>query len=148
VVEIEAGLRTFADQAIGALREASMRYLCLCYYDQPTFEALTKDELAALGRRCQPHDEALRRSGHLSLVGSLALPSESRTLRAGRGGPSVSEGPFAATQEPLGAFFMIEADDLDQAVEVASKHPGAQLTEFGGGIEVRPIDIFDQPQRS
>jgi hypothetical protein len=125
-----------------------VRYLCLCYYDQDRFEALSKDQLAALGRACRPHDEALRKSGHLLLVGSLALPPESRTLRAGGGRPSVTEGPFVATREPLGAFFMIEAGSIDEAVAVASKHPGAQLAEFGGGIEVRPIDMFDQPERS
>ncbi len=125
-----------------------MKYLCLCYYDQDRFEALSKDELAALGRACQPHDEALRKSGRLILVGSLALPPETRTLRAGSGRPSVSKGPFVATREPLGAFFMIEAGDIDEAVEVASRHPGAQLTDFGGAIEVRPIDMFDQPERS
>lgn len=125
-----------------------MQYLCLCYYDQDRFEALSKDQLAALGRACQPHDEALRQSGHLLLVGSLALPPESRTLRAGRARPSVTEGPFVATREPLGAFFIIEAGDIDEAVEIASKHPGAQIAEFGGGIEIRPIDMFDQPERS
>ncbi len=125
-----------------------MQYLCLCYYDQDRFEALSKDQLAALGRACQPHDEALRQSGHLLLVGSLALPPESRTLRAGRARASVTEGPFVATREPLGAFFIIEAGDIDEAVEIASKHPGAQIAEFGGGIEIRPIDMFDQPERS
>ena len=125
-----------------------MRYLCLCYYEQDRFEASSKDELAALGRACRPHDEALRQSGRLILVGSLALPPETRTLRAGNGRPSVSKGPFVATKEPLGAFFMIEAGDMDEAVEVASRHPGAQLAEFGGAIEVRPIDMFDQSKVS
>jgi hypothetical protein len=125
-----------------------MKYLCLCYYDQDRFEALSRDELAALGRACQPHDEALRKSGRLLLVGSLALPPESRTLRAGSGRPAVSEGPFVATKEPLGAFFMIEAEDMDEAIEIASKHPAAQLTAFGGGIEVRPIDMLDRPEHS
>jgi hypothetical protein len=125
-----------------------MQYLCLCYYDQDRFEALSQDELAALGRACQPHDEALRKSGHLILVGSLALPPESRTLRPDGGRPAVRAGPFAATNEPLGAFFMIEAADMDEAVEVASRHPGAQLSAFGGGIEVRPIDVLDQPEES
>jgi hypothetical protein len=124
-----------------------MKYLCLCYYDQEKFNALSEDDLAAVGRICAPHDEALRRSGHLLLVGSLALPEASRTLRAETGKTSVTEGPYARTSEPVGAFFMIEAAGLDQAVEIASKHPGAHVGEyFGGGIEVRPIDLFDQPE--
>ncbi len=124
-----------------------MKYLCLCYYDQKKFDALSKDDLEALGRVCRPHDEALRNSGHLILVGSLALPPSSRTLRPGRGKPSVTAGPVVETGEPVGAFFMIEASDMNEAVEVASKHPGAHLGDYlGGAIEVRPIDRFDQPQ--
>jgi len=122
-----------------------MHYLCLCYYDQKKFEALSESELAALGPACQPHDEALRRSGHLIMVGSLALPSASRSLRPGSGGPSVSDGPFAATEEPVGAFFLIEAREMGEAIEVASSHPAARLGErLGWGIEVRPIETLDR----
>lgn len=126
-----------------------MKYLCLCYYDQKKFDALSEKDLEALGRACRPHDQALRDSGHLRLVGSLALPNASRTLRPGRGQPSVTEGPVARTGEPVGAFFMIEAADMDEAVAIASKHPGAHVGNFlGGAIEVRQIDMFDQPERS
>ena len=123
-----------------------MKYLCLCYYDQDKFEALSEQDLEAVGRACRPHDEALRATGHLILVGSLALPPSARTLRPGNGKPAVTDGPFAPTKEPLGAFFMIEARDMSEAVEVAAKHPGAHLGRyFGGGIEVRPINMLDQP---
>ncbi|HEX5078573.1 MAG TPA: YciI family protein [Geminicoccaceae bacterium] len=123
-----------------------MKYLCLCYYDQSEFDALSESELEAIGPACRPHDEALRGRGRLMLVGSLALPASSRTVRPRGGKPSVREGPFAPTDEPLGAFFIIEAEDMDEAVEVASKHPGAHLgAYFGGGIEMRPIDMLDQP---
>jgi hypothetical protein len=126
-----------------------MRYLCLCYYDQKKFDALSKSDLEALGRACAPHDEALRNSGRLILVGSLALPPSSRTVWPGSGSPSVTDGPYARTDEPFGAFFMIEARDMAEAVEVASKHPGAHVGEYlGGGIEVRPIDMLDQLEPS
>jgi hypothetical protein len=124
-----------------------MKYLCLCYYDQAKFDALSENDLEALGRACRPYDEALRNSGRLILVGSLALPQSSRTLRPRSGGPSVTEGPYLATSEPVGAFFIIEARDMDEAVEVASKHPGAHVGQYlGGGIEVRSIDMLDQPE--
>jgi len=122
-----------------------MKYLCLCYHDQAKFDALSESDQEALGRACRPHDEALRNSGRLILVGSLALPQSSRTLRPGSGKPSVTEGPYVATSEPVGAFFIIEARNMDEAVEVASKHPGAHVGQYlGGGIEVRPIDMLDQ----
>ncbi len=124
-----------------------MHYLCLCNYSETKFEGLTEEELEALGPACRPYDEALRSSGHLLLVGSLALPSSSRTVRPGAGGPRITEGPFTQTAEPVGAFFIIKADGMDQAIEVAAKHPAAHLGEhLGWAIEIRPIDMFDQPQ--
>jgi len=124
-----------------------MKFLCLCHYEPARFAALSQSDRQALGGLCRPHDEALRASGHLVMVGSLGEPASSRTLRPGNGGPSVSDGPYAPSDEPVGAFFIIEAEDMDEAVSVASKHPGAHLGEyFGGGIEVRPIDVLDQPR--
>lgn len=124
-----------------------MKFLCLCHYEPAKFEALSEGDRQGLGDLCRPHDEALRASGRLVMVGSLAEPHASRTLRPGDGGASVTEGPYAATDEPLGAFFIIEAEDMDEAVEIASKHPGAQLGRyFGGGIEIRPIEMLDQPR--
>ena len=59
----------------------------------------------------------------------------------------MTEGPYLTTSEPVGAFFIIEARDMDEAVEVASKHPGAHVGQYlGGGIEVRSIDMLDQPE--
>ena len=124
-----------------------MKFLCLCHYEPAKFDALSESDRQGLGDLCRPHDEALRASGRLVMVGSLAEPSASRTVRPEDGGPSMSEGPYAATDEPLGAFFIIEAEDMDEAIEVALKHPGAQLGRyFGGGSEVRPIDRLDQPR--
>jgi hypothetical protein len=123
-----------------------MKYLCLCYYDQKKFDALSENDLEALGRACRPHDQALHEGGRLLLVGSLALPS-SRVLRPGDGRPSVTDGPYAQAKEPVGAFFIIEARDMSEALEVASEHPGAHVGEYvGRGIEVRPIDMLDQAE--
>ena len=58
----------------------------------------------------------------------------------------MTDGPFAETKEQVGGFFIIEARDLNEAIRVASKHPAALLGEqVGWGIEVRPIEMFDQP---
>jgi hypothetical protein len=55
------------------------------------------------------------------------------------------DGPYASTKEPFGAFFMIDASDMGEAVKIASMRPGAHLGHmFGGGIEIRPVDYFDQ----
>ena len=118
-----------------------MKYLCLAYYDEKKFAQLTEAEIAAIGRECRPLDEDLRRSGHLLEVGSLAATTNSVSLRPRGGKVTVTDGPYAETKEQLGSYFLIEASDLSEAVQVASKHPAARLNEhLGWGVEVRPIE--------
>ena len=122
-----------------------MKFLCLGYYDEKKFDALPKADVDALVRKCHTHDEALRNSGHLMLVASLAPTRTTASVRPRNGQPSVTDGPFAETKEQIGAFFIIEARDLDEATRVASQHPAARLgEEVGWGVEVRPIDYFVQ----
>ena len=122
-----------------------MKFLCLAYYDEKKFDALPKAELEAIVRECHSHDEALRNSGHLITVASLGPTRTTTSVRPKNGKPSVTDGPFAETKEQVGAFFIIEARDLNEATEVASQHPAAHLGEHvGWGIEVRPIDYFVQ----
>jgi hypothetical protein len=117
-----------------------MKYLCLAYYDEKKFSALTKEEMQALVSQCPKHDEELRKSGHMLLDGSLGRPKTATTIRPSNGKPLVTDGPFTETKEQVGGFFMIEARDLNEAILIASKHPAAHLGEqVGWGIEVRPI---------
>jgi len=118
-----------------------MKYLCLAYYDEKKFEALTEAEMAAIARDCAPLDEELQRSGRLLEVGSLAATRDSVSLRPRGGKVTVTDGPYAETKEQLGSYFLIEARDRDEAIAVASKHPAARLNEhLGWGIEIRPIE--------
>ena len=122
-----------------------MKFLCLGYYNEKKFDALPKAELDAIVRQCQTHDEALRKSGHLLTVASLAPPRTTTSVRPRNGTPMVTDGPYAETKEQIGSFFIIEAGDLSEATEVASQHPAAHLGEHvGWGIEVRPIEYFMQ----
>src|SRR5262245_33632417 len=115
-----------------------MKFLCLAYGDQQKMGALTKMEFEALVAKCRVHDEELRQSGHLVLVESLDWAA--KTVRARNGKIMTSDGPFVETKEQVGGLFVIEAEDLDEAVSVASMHPGARLGEhLGWGVEVRPI---------
>jgi len=122
-----------------------MHYLCLCHCDAQAFAALGPADFEEIGRICAPHDRALKESGRLVAVGSLGMPEQSRTLRAGPDGDTVADGPYAETSEPFGAFFIIEADSLDEAEQVARLHPGTHLGAFcRGGIEIRPIDMLER----
>lgn len=123
-----------------------MKYLCLAYYDEEKFDALSPAELDAIVSQCPPHDEALRGTGQLVAVASLGTTQSSTSIRPRNGKPSVTDGPFTETKEQVGSIFIIEARDLNEAIRVASKHPAASLGEQAGwGIEVRPIDMYHQP---
>ena len=122
-----------------------MKYLCLAYYDEKRFADLPKTALEAIVGRCGPHDAALRGSGHLVAHGSLEPTHSSVIVRPRNGQVSITDGPFTETKEQVGGFFIIEAQDLNEAIRVASKHPAAHLGEdVGWGIEVRPMGMFEQ----
>jgi len=120
-----------------------MKYLCLAYGDRAKMEALSKDEMDAIGRECQPHMEELHKSGHV--ISDEGLRWETMSIRPRNGKVSVTDGPFVETKEQVGGVFIIEARDLNEAILVASKHPAAHVGEqLGWGIEVRPIAVPDQ----
>jgi hypothetical protein len=121
-----------------------MKYLCLAYYDQTKFDALSAEEMAALESKCPPYDEALRATGKLIMQGSLGLPSSGASIRPWQGKPSMTDGPFIETKEQIGGMFMLEANSLADALIAASNHPAARLGEkVGWGIEVRPIEALE-----
>ncbi|MGH8029482.1 MAG: YciI family protein, partial [Arenimonas sp.] len=101
-----------------------MKFLCLCHYDPARFADLSPELLATIPALCAPHDAALHASGHLVAVGSLAEAEQYAVIRPGDGAPRVTRGPIASTPEPFGAFFVVEAGSLDEAVAIASLHPG------------------------
>jgi hypothetical protein len=121
-----------------------LKYICFGYYDTKRFAELSPEDFEALPAACKPHDDALNESGKKVLLGCLTEPETGRSIRPVDGKPSVTDGPFGTAQEQIGAFFVVEAGDIDEAVRIASLHPGAHLGHyFGGGIEVRPCELFE-----
>lgn len=122
-----------------------MKFLCVCYYDAEAFAKLQPADFQKVGEICAPHDARLKASGKVSLIGSLALPNDFRTLRARKDAVTDEAGPYEQTKEPWGAFFIVDAENMDEAIRIARLHPGTHLGEmFGGGIEVRPIEMLEQ----
>ena len=124
-----------------------MKYLCLGYYEPEKFEALTEAERAVIGETCRPHDQALYSTGRVAVVASLEGVA-SKVIKRRRNRKEVVDGPFAEAKEMIGSFFIVEADSLDEAVEIAGLHPAANWGEhMGWAIEVRPIDFYvEQPR--
>lgn len=116
-----------------------MKFLVLAYGDEQKSAALTEDEMSKLGRKCAAYDEELRATGRLVGAGSLGWAS--KTLRLKGGKLKVTDGPFSEAKEVVGGFVIIEANDYDEAVKIASLHPAARMgEELGWGIELRPME--------
>ncbi len=118
-----------------------MKYLCMIYTEPKASESLTKTEYDALVRDALAYDEELRKSGHLIAAQALQPVHTATSLRMRNGKMSTTDGPFVETKEQLGGFILIEARDLNEAMQLASKIPPARL----GGVEVRPIRELTPP---
>jgi hypothetical protein len=115
-----------------------MRYLCLIYDDQSKMAAMTGAERDDLMGDYVAFTEAIRKSGHYVAGEALKPVDTATTVRLRNGKVSATDGPFAETKEQLGGFYLIEAKDLNDAIQVASRIPSAR----SGSVEVRPIEDF------
>ena len=105
-----------------------MKYLCLVYLDENRLSELPDED-------CVAFDTSIRNSGHCLASEALQSVQTATTVRVRNGKMSITDGPFAETKEQLAGFYMIEARDLNEAIQIASKIPPARV----GSIEVRPI---------
>jgi hypothetical protein len=119
-----------------------MKFLALAYYHEKTFEMTSPEDMKAIVAKCEPLDKALNATGKMELVASLAATKETVSVRPKNGKAIVTDGPYVETKEQLGSFFLLEAENMQEAVKLASMHPAAVLNEaMGWGIEVRPIEF-------
>jgi hypothetical protein len=112
-----------------------MKYLCSVFFDERKLEALSSADLDALDVESLAFDDVLRKGGHLLAAQALQPVQTATTVRMRGGKVSVTDGPFAETTEQIGGFLLIEARDLNDPTQLASRIPVIRL----GGIEVRPI---------
>lgn len=113
-----------------------MKYLCLAYEEEQKLNALSPSEWGVLRKETLDYVESLKKSGHLIVTQALQSATTATTLQVRSGKLLTTDGPFAETKEQLGGFFLIEARDFNDAIQIASKWPSARL----GTIEVRPIE--------
>ena len=113
-----------------------MKYLCLAYEEESKLNALSKSEWDALRVETLSYLDELRKSGYIIAAEALQSVRTAATVRVRSGKVSITDGPFAETKETLGGIFMINARDLNEAIQIASRWPSARL----GSIEVRPIE--------
>jgi hypothetical protein len=105
-----------------------MKYLCLVYGEEAKIGAMTDDE-------CMAYDQAPRNRGQCLASEALQPVHTATTVCVRNGKLSISDGPFAETNEQLAGFYLVDARDLDDAIQLASQMPPARV----GSVEVRPV---------
>lgn len=118
-----------------------MKYLCLIYEDETVWQKMPKAEADKLYAEYSAFKDGITKSGHLVGCNPLQPTHSATTVRVLNGKVSTTDGPLAETKEQLGGYFLIEARDVKDAIQVASRIPSARL----GSIEVRPIRELKQP---
>ena len=115
-----------------------MKYLCLIYDEEKKMHTMPKTEADAFMGEYFDFTDGIKKSGHFLGGEALQPVHKATTVRMRNGKVSTTDGPFAETKEQLGGFYLINAADLNDAIQVASKIPSARV----GSIEVRPIMEF------
>ena len=111
-----------------------MKFVCLGYIEPGKFENMPENERNAAVDSCFTYDDVLRRNGHFAGGEALQPPGAAATLRFRNGKVVVTDGPYAETKEQLGGILILEARDMQHAIELMSKHPGVRM----GPFEIRP----------
>ncbi len=118
-----------------------MNYLCLIYDDESTWATMSQADAEAMMGEYFAFTDGIRKSGQYIAGEALQPVQTATTVRVRNGKMSTTDGPFAETKEQLGGYYLIEAKDLNDAIQVASRIPSAR----SGSVEVRPIQVFEQP---
>jgi hypothetical protein len=112
-----------------------MQYMLLIYGDETAGQQLTDDERSTMFGEYFAFSASIRESGNYVAGAPLQPTTTSTSVRVRNGEQLVTDGPFAETKEQLGGYYLIEAEDVDEAIEIAARIPGARH----GTIEVRPV---------
>lgn len=113
-----------------------MKYICLGYIDENKWEAIPENERNAMVDECLAYDDVLRKHGHFAGGEALQSYRNATTLRWQNGKVSITDGPYAETKEQIGGILVLEATDLNHAIQLMSKHPGVKV----GPFEIRPAE--------
>jgi hypothetical protein len=122
-------------------QEDPMQYLCLIYEDEKAWQKMPPAEAEKILGEYHAYTESIGRSGHLVGGNALQPTHTATTVRVRQGKVGTTDGPFAETKEQLGGYYLLKARDLNEAIQLAARIPGARL----GSIEVRPVMEFDSP---
>ena len=113
-----------------------MKYICLGYYDKSKFDGMTEDEQSAMFDICFDYDDHLRAGGNWAGGEGLEGPETALTLYWKNGKVATTDGPYTETKEQLGGILILEARDMNHAVQLMTQHPSLK---YGSIFEIRPV---------
>jgi hypothetical protein len=121
-----------------------MKYVCLGYYDKNKFDGMTENARNAMFDSCFEYDDHLRASGNWAGGGAIQGPETTLTLSWKNGKVTTTDGPYAETKEQLGGMLLLEARDMNHAVELLGQHPGLR----NGPWEIRPTGDLSEMMKA
>ena len=122
-----------------------MKYICLGYYDPAKHAARTEDERNAMFDECFAYDDHLRANGQFGVGEALQLPETASILRWKNGKVVTTDGPFAETKEQLGGLGVLEARDMNHAIQIMAQHPALK---YGTTWEIRPVGDMSEIRKA
>jgi hypothetical protein len=118
-----------------------MKYICLGYYQPAKHAVMTEDQQNAMFDECFEYDDHLRANGHWAGGEALQPPETALTLYWKNGKVATTDGPFTETKEQLGGILVLEARDMNHAVQLITQHPALR---YGSIFDIRPaFDMSD-----
>jgi hypothetical protein len=122
-----------------------MKYICLGYYEKEKHDAMTEGEKNAMFDTCFEYDDHLRANGHWAGGEALQPKETALTLYRKNGKVATTDGPFAETKEQLGGILVLEARDMNHAVQLIAQHPALN---YGSIFEIRPVGDLNEVMKA
>jgi hypothetical protein len=124
--------------------EDPMKYICLGYYQPDKFQSMSESERNTMMDECFSYDDELRKNGHFAGGEALQPADAAMTVSWVNGKVAVTDGPYVETKEQLGGILVLEARDLNHAIQLMSQHPGVK----SGPFEIRPAADSSEMMRA
>ncbi|WP_240620216.1 YciI family protein [Peribacillus acanthi] len=124
-----------------------MKFLCIGYFQPEKMNERTNGEIEAIMSECSPHLQRFYNSGQVMM--DVGVEKVVKSLRRENGKVKVMNNQLVETNEMIGSVFLIEANDMEEAIRIASLHPTTQLDageELGWRIEIRPVHYFEKSE--
>ena len=122
-----------------------MKYICLGYYDKAKFDGMTESERNAMYDECFDYDDHLRASGQFGIGEALQGPETALTLYWKDGKVATTDGPYAETKEQIGGIGVLEARDINHAIQLMAQHPALK---YGTTWEIRPVGDMSEIRKA